>query len=117
MIQSACDPGAPQKVARHAIRGRVCVACGTASAALPAKGVIPAIAVNAPMPATPSISRRVKRGCDAETSLCLFAITCQSRLPSVRQRKLARRDPRIKGEMDSTAAGTLIDLGKTGTIE
>jgi hypothetical protein len=64
MIQSACDPGAPQKVTMQAIRGRVCIGCGTAAAALPAKGVMPAKAVTPASPAAPSISRRVKRGRD-----------------------------------------------------
>jgi hypothetical protein len=56
MIQSACDPGAPQKLTQQAIRGRVCGVCGAAPAALPAKDVNPAI------PVIPTISRLVTSG-------------------------------------------------------
>src|SRR5688572_23537398 len=116
MIQSACDPGAPQKLTIQAIRGRVCIVCGRAPAALPAKGVIPAKAVKPAIPATPSISRRVKRGCDSIISLignesaisvCFFAIMFRPRLPSVRQRKLVCSDPRIGGKLANrrTTAG------------
>src|ERR1051326_6443916 len=52
MIQSACDPGAPQNVTTQAIRGRVCRIRGT-------NGVKPA------MPATRSSSLRVKSVCDS----------------------------------------------------
>src|SRR4051812_10163675 len=55
MIQSACDPGAPQKVTRQAIRGRLGAVCGTAPAARAATAVTPA------SPAAPSNSRRVTR--------------------------------------------------------
>ena len=65
MIQSACDPGAPQKLTRHVIRGRVCIVCGTAPAALAARGVMLAKAVKPAIPDSPSMSRRVKRGFDS----------------------------------------------------
>jgi hypothetical protein len=58
MIQSACDPGAPQKVTRQAIRGRFSAVCGTAPVARPVKAAKPAI------PVIPIISRRVKSGFD-----------------------------------------------------
>jgi hypothetical protein len=54
IIQSACDPGAPQKVTRQAIRGLFPSVWGTDPAAIPVKAAIPA------MPVIPSISRRVK---------------------------------------------------------
>jgi hypothetical protein len=78
MIQSACDPGAPQKVAQQATRGRVCCI-----AALPAKDVMPAKAVNPVIPATPSISRRVKRGFEPAMAVCFFATMRRPRLLSV----------------------------------
>jgi hypothetical protein len=59
MIQSACDPGAPQKVTRQAIRGRFSEVCGTAPVARLVIAAKPAI------PVIPSISRRVNREFDS----------------------------------------------------
>jgi hypothetical protein len=63
MIQSACDPGAPQKETIQAIRGRFSAGCGTAPVARPVKAAKPAI------PVIPSISRRVKSGFDSIVSV------------------------------------------------
>jgi hypothetical protein len=63
MIQSACDPGAPQKETRQAIRGRFSAVCGTAPVARPVKAAKPA------MPVIPTISRRVKSGFESIVSV------------------------------------------------
>ena len=40
MIQSAWDPGPPQKLTQQAIRGRLCGVCATAPATLPSISVV-----------------------------------------------------------------------------